>query len=82
MAPGPDDEAKPEERIEIPAAFYRDAVPPPRASKDPSWAEFKRGSDELPDWMILAAPAVLAGILALHGVLAIILAILTHQRLI
>jgi hypothetical protein len=81
MASDPYDEDEPQERTEIPAAFYRDAVPPPRSSKDPRWAEFKRSSDELPDWMILAAPAVLAGILALHGVVAIILALLMHQRL-
>ncbi len=66
----------------VPEAFYRDAVPP-RSPDDPRWTEFnlEHGSDDLPEWLILAAPAALAALLALHGVVAIVLALLTHQRL-
>ena len=79
QGPNPDQEASPQDRTGVPAAFYRDAAPPP-SPNDPHWAEFNlpRDSDDLPEWLILAAPATLAGILILHGILALILALLMH----
>jgi len=70
-----DDEAGPTHRTAVPAAFYRDTAPPPPAKDDPHWAEFgdADGSDSLPEWMLLAGPAVLLGFMALHGVLAVLL---------
>lgn len=85
MMPEPDQGANPEQgtshqdRSDVPAAFYRDAAPPP-VPNDPHWVEFNlpRDPDDLPEWLILAAPATLAGILILHGILALILALVMH----
>lgn len=82
MTPSPDQEAPPPPRPDIPAAFYRDAAPPPRAADDPHWVEFdlEHDTDDLPKWLIPAIPAVLAVILALHGVVAVVLALMFHQH--
>lgn len=83
MMPGSDQDTDHQDHSGVPEAFYRDAAPPPRSSDDPHWAEFnlEHGSDDLPEWLVLAVPIALAVLLALHGVVAILLALLTHQRI-
>ena len=84
--PGNDDRAESTStgRTAIPAAFSRDAAPPPPPRDDPHWVEFyptdaSDASDSLPEWLLWGLPLGLAGVMMLHGVLALVLLLLFRR---